>query len=131
MRPPAVKTPMQCPLPSQRFLPGAVVPPQNGAPLTLWTVAMPPKLAITGAKPWDKFTLFVVDPDAPEPVRTGQAEVAFEQWGRVHAPAPVFMAPHTAPTACLCSMTHCASHVSEMPPAEEAHSAVQPARHLV
>ncbi len=42
--------------------------PQNGQLLPLADVANPPTLAITGARPWDKFVLFVVDPDAPEPV---------------------------------------------------------------
>ncbi|KAI7844898.1 hypothetical protein COHA_001547 [Chlorella ohadii] len=40
----------------------------NGQLLPLADVANPPTLAITGARPWDKFVLFVVDPDAPEPI---------------------------------------------------------------
>ena len=43
-------------------------PLQNGELLALADVATAPNLAITGARPWDKFVLFVVDPDSPEPV---------------------------------------------------------------
>lgn len=40
---------------------------KNGELLALADVATAPNLAITGARPWDKFVLFVVDPDSPEP----------------------------------------------------------------
>lgn len=45
------------------------LPTQNGQLLTETQVADAPTLAIKGAKFLERFVLFVVDPDAPDPVR--------------------------------------------------------------